>query len=70
VLLCARLDFDDALGAADVERACVEIDAELHELVPDLQEVFLEPVPRTDPGMRQRVLDRYGEDAADRLSRG
>jgi cation diffusion facilitator family transporter len=68
VLLCARLDFDDALGAADVERACVEMDADLHERFPDLQEVFLEPVPRTDPVMRQRVLERYGEGAPERLS--
>jgi cation diffusion facilitator family transporter len=66
VLLCARLDFEDALGAADLERACVDIDAELHERFPDLQEVFLEPVPRTDQGMRQRVLDRYGRGFADR----
>jgi cation diffusion facilitator family transporter len=70
VLLCARLDFDDALGAADVERACVEMDAELHERFPDLQEVFLEPVPRTDPVMRQRVLERYGEGASERLGGG
>jgi cation diffusion facilitator family transporter len=70
VLLCARLDFDDALGAADVERACVEVDADLHERFPDLQEVFLEPVPRTDPVMRQRVLERYGEGAPERLGGG
>jgi cation diffusion facilitator family transporter len=69
VLLCARLDFDDALGAADVERACVEIDVELHEGFPDLAEVFLEPVPRTDPVMRRRVLERYGEGIANRIGR-
>jgi cation diffusion facilitator family transporter len=68
VLLCARLDFEDSLSSADLERACVEIDADLHEHFADLQEVFLEPVPRTDPGMRQRVLDRYGQGAADRLN--
>jgi cation diffusion facilitator family transporter len=70
VLLCARLDFDDALGAADVERACVEIDADLHERFPDLQEVFLEPVPRSDPVIRRRVLERYGEGAPERLRGG
>lgn len=64
VLLCARLDFDDALGAADVERACVEIDGELRERFTDLAEIFLEPVPRTDPVMRGRVLDRYGRTLA------
>jgi len=60
VLVCARLDFDDALGAADVERACVAIDTALREEFPDLDEIFLEPVPRTDEGMRARVLERYG----------
>jgi cation diffusion facilitator family transporter len=61
VLVCARLDFDDALDAADLERACVEIDDALRAEFPDLDEIFLEPVPRTDPGMRARVLERYGE---------
>jgi cation diffusion facilitator family transporter len=65
VLLCARLDFDDRLGAADVERACVEIDVALREHFPDLAEIFLEPVPRTDPTMRDRVLNRYGRTLAD-----
>lgn len=60
VLLCARLDFDDALGAADLERACVEIDADLRAHFTDLTEIFLEPVPRNDPTMRERVLSRYG----------
>lgn len=61
VLVCARLDFADSLGAADLERACVDIDEDLRGRFPDLDEIFLEPVPRTDPGMRARVLERYGE---------
>jgi cation diffusion facilitator family transporter len=60
LLVCARLDFDDALGAADVERACVRLDEELHEANPDVYEVFLEPVPRDDPRLRERVIERYG----------
>jgi divalent metal cation (Fe/Co/Zn/Cd) transporter len=67
VLLCARLDFADAIGVAQLERACVAIGADLHERFPDLQEVFLEPVPRTDPVVRRRVLERYGEGAEERL---
>lgn len=59
-LLCARLDFDDALGAADLERACVRLTAELRDEFADLDEVFIEPVPRTDPELRTRVLSRYG----------
>ncbi|MCW0214064.1 MAG: cation diffusion facilitator family transporter [Pseudonocardia sp.] len=62
VLLCARLDFADTLGAADVERACVAIDAQLREEFPDLAEIFLEPVPRNDESVRRRVLDRYGQE--------
>jgi hypothetical protein len=53
-----------------LERACVEIDADLHARFPDLQEVFLEPVPRADPTMRQRVLERYGGAGAQRLRDG
>ncbi|MGH3623547.1 MAG: cation diffusion facilitator family transporter [Sciscionella sp.] len=60
VLLCARLDFNDSLTAAELELACVRIDAELREEFPDLDEIFLEPVPRTDPELRAKVLERYG----------
>ncbi|SER34542.1 cation diffusion facilitator family transporter [Lentzea albida] len=61
VLLCARLDFDDALTAHQLEDACVRISAELRAEFPDLDEIFLEPVPRTDPELRRRVLERYGD---------
>jgi divalent metal cation (Fe/Co/Zn/Cd) transporter len=60
VLVCARLDFDDAVTTAELERACVRIDAELRDEFGDLDEIFLEPVPRTDPDMRARVRARYG----------
>ncbi len=70
ILLCARLDFDDALSAAELERTCAGIDAELRERFPDLQDVFLEPVPRSDPEVHRRVLARYGEAGADRLRTG
>jgi cation diffusion facilitator family transporter len=60
VLVCARLDFDDNLGAADVERACVRLDEELREAFCEVGEVFLEPVPRDDPELRRRVIERYG----------
>ncbi|MBP2475728.1 cation diffusion facilitator family transporter [Crossiella equi] len=61
VLLCARLDFDDNLGAADLERATVRIVAALRAEFAELDEVFLEPVPRADPELRARVLARYGD---------
>lgn len=59
ILVCARLDFDDALGAADVERACARLDGELHDKYREVYEVFLEPVPRDDCGLRERALARY-----------
>lgn len=61
VLVCARIDVEDTLSAGELERACVRLDAELRVELPDVDEVFLEPVPRTDPEIRQRVLARYGE---------
>jgi cation diffusion facilitator family transporter len=60
VLVCARLDFDDSLGAADVERACARLDGELRKAYHEVYEVFLEPVPRDDSDLRERVLARYG----------
>jgi cation diffusion facilitator family transporter len=59
ILVCARLDFDDSLGAADVERACARLDGELHDKYREVYEVFLEPVPRDDSALRERVLARY-----------
>jgi cation diffusion facilitator family transporter len=61
ILLCARVDFADELTAADLERTCVRIAADLAARITDLDEIFLEPVPRTDPDLRARVLARYGE---------
>jgi cation diffusion facilitator family transporter len=61
ILLCARLDFADGLTSSDLELACVRIAGELTERLPELDEIFLEPVPRTDPELRARVLARYGE---------
>jgi hypothetical protein len=60
VLLCARVDFVDSLTAADLERACVRLDDELRERFTDLDQIFIEPVPRTDPELRAAVLERYG----------
>jgi cation diffusion facilitator family transporter len=60
ILFCARVDFIDTFSAADLERACARIDADLRREFPTLEEIFIEPVPRSDPLLRQRVLDRYG----------
>ena len=61
VLVCARLDFADGLSSADLERACLRLDDELHERFGDVDQVFLEPVPRTDPDVRADVMARYGD---------
>jgi cation diffusion facilitator family transporter len=65
VLLCARVDFIDPLSADDVERACVRIDDELRREFTDLDEIFIEPVPRADPALRARVANRYGSVLSD-----
>jgi cation diffusion facilitator family transporter len=61
ILLCARLDFVEDLTSTDLELACVRMAGELRERFPDLDEIFLEPVPRSDPELRARVLARYGD---------
>jgi cation diffusion facilitator family transporter len=65
ILLCVRLDVEDDVTSADLERACVRMDSELRQRFPVLGEIFLEPVPRGDPEIRQRVLSRYGRVLAD-----
>jgi cation diffusion facilitator family transporter len=60
VLVCARLDFRDDLTAGQVERTCVRLAHALRENWPEIDEVFIEPVPRDDPGLRDRVIARYG----------
>lgn len=61
VLVCARLDLQDDLTAADVELAMVRIAADLEATFLEVVEVFLEPVPREDAVIRERVRSRYGE---------
>jgi cation diffusion facilitator family transporter len=65
VLLCARIDFVDTFTAAELEHACVRIDDHLRKTYHQLNEIFLEPVPRSDPELRDRVMARYGSVIAD-----
>jgi cation diffusion facilitator family transporter len=64
-LVCARVDFVDTFSAADLERACMRLDNELHEKWPGLGEVFIQPASRMDKGMRERVEARYGQAMAE-----
>lgn len=43
VLLAARVQFDDDLRGADVERVATEIEATLRDRIPDIVQVFLDP---------------------------
>jgi cation diffusion facilitator family transporter len=65
VLLCVRVDLVNSYTAADVERACIRIDSELREEFTDLDEIFIQPVPRSDAALREKVLTRYGRVLAD-----
>ena len=65
VLLCARVDFVEGSTADELEAACVRIDADLRAEFPSLDEVFIQPVPRSDARLRERVLNRYGRVLAD-----
>jgi cation diffusion facilitator family transporter len=60
VLVCARLDFAQGATSDDIELACVRMTGELHDEFTDVDEVFLEPVPRGNPELRDRVRARYG----------
>jgi cation diffusion facilitator family transporter len=65
VLLCARVDFVEASSATELETACMRIDADLRAEFPSLDEIFIQPVPRSDALLRERVLTRYGRVLAD-----
>ena len=65
ILLCARVDFEEDFSASDLERACMRIDGDLRAEFPSLDEIFIQPVPRSDAAAAQRVLERYGRVLAD-----
>src|SRR5579875_1646333 len=60
VLLCVRADFVDEFSVAEVEQACMRIDSDLREHFAELDEIFIQPVSRTDPRIQDRVKARYG----------
>ncbi|MFP5346240.1 MAG: cation diffusion facilitator family transporter [Actinomycetes bacterium] len=64
VLVCARLDFRGGLASAEIEDAALEMDSGMRTEFPDVFEVFLEPVPRHDAELRERVRRRYGPQIA------
>ncbi len=60
VLLCVRADFADEVSSGDIEQACMRIDGDLRGRFPELSEVFIQPVSRSDPRIQDRVQARYG----------
>lgn len=65
IVVGARVDFVNDYTAGDLEQACIRIDAQLRETWPELFEIFIQPVPRSDEALRGRVLARYGRTLAD-----
>jgi cation diffusion facilitator family transporter len=60
VLLCVRADFVDTVSAGELEQACMRIDGDLREHFDELDEIFIQPVSRSDPRIQDRVKARYG----------
>lgn len=65
VLVCIRADFVNDLSAGDVEQACARIDKELMDRFDVLDEIFIQPIARSDERIRERVRARYGKALAD-----
>jgi len=55
VLVCARIDYIDDLSASEVEHAGVRFHDLLEEQFEDVEDVFVEPVPRDDTGIREQA---------------
>lgn len=51
----------DSLTSGELEQVGVRVAADLRREFTDVAEVFIEPVPRTDPNRRAAVLARYGD---------
>ena len=66
ILLCVRVDFLDGFSVTDLERACVRIDGLLRKEFTALDEIFIQPAPKWDPRIQQRVEARYGHQLTDR----
>jgi cation diffusion facilitator family transporter len=49
LLVAARVDLEDGLTGADVERMSSELDDQIRERVPDVTEVFIDPTPGRSP---------------------
>ena len=50
LLVAARIDLDDSIGAARVERSVSELEGAIRDAVPDVTEVFLDATPGRSDG--------------------
>jgi cation diffusion facilitator family transporter len=64
LLVCARVDFVDSLSATEAERACVRFHDVLAERFPEVETIFIEPVPRGDHELQRQIQAR--NEATDR----
>jgi cation diffusion facilitator family transporter len=64
LLVCARVDFVESLSATEAERTCLRFHDVLAEHFPDVETVFIEPVPRGDHELQRQIRAR--DDATDR----
>ena len=56
LLVAARLDLHDAMSADQIEEVANRLADELHEQLPDVRQVFLDPTKRgPDNDRRRRV---------------
>ena len=57
VLVAARVDFDEHLGAEDVEELSTQVERELHEEIPDVYQVFLDATDKES--RKDRIKQPY-----------
>jgi cation diffusion facilitator family transporter len=58
VLVCARVDYREDLTASQAEQACVRLHIMLKDQFEDIDEVFIEPVPRDNPELQRQAAVR------------
>jgi divalent metal cation (Fe/Co/Zn/Cd) transporter len=58
VLVCARIDYVDEITASEAEQASLRIHEVLGERFPDVEDVFVEPVPRDDRPLQRAAQSR------------
>jgi divalent metal cation (Fe/Co/Zn/Cd) transporter len=61
LLVCARIDYTDALSATEAEQACVRFHELLADEFTDIETVFIEPVPKGDRELQRQI---HARDAA------